>query len=136
MDYGVLPTVNAGLNALSAVLLLTGFTFIKNRRVAAHRFCMITAVATSTIFLVSYLVYHAHAGVVRFHGAGWLRWSYLAILSSHTFLAIMIVPLVLITLRHALREAFEKHRGMARKTFPLWVYVSVTGVVVYFMLYH
>jgi uncharacterized membrane protein YozB (DUF420 family) len=102
---------------------------------AAHRAIMLTAFATSSLFLVSYLYYHAHVGSVHFRGTGWSRPVYFTILTSHTILAIVIVPMVLITLSRALRERFDQHRAIARWTFPLWLYVSVTGVVVYLMLY-
>ena len=103
---------------------------------AAHRTFMLTAVCTSTLFLASYLYYHWHVGSVRFQGQGWSRPVYFSILISHTILAATIVPLVIITLSRALRERFDRHRAIARWTFPLWLYVSVTGVVIYFMLYH
>src|SRR5256885_5195062 len=103
---------------------------------AAHRAVMLAAVAVSTLFLISYLYYHAHVGSVRFQGRGWSRPIYYSILASHTLLAITIVPLVIITLIRALRERFDRHATIARWTYPLWLYVSVTGVVIYFMLYH
>ena len=135
-QYAIFPVINASLNGASTVLLLTGHWFIGKRRVAAHRAIMITAVVTSTLFLTSYVYYHAHVGSVHFQGTGWSRPVYYTILVSHVLLAIAIVPLVLITLTHALRERFDRHRAIARWTYPLWLYVSVTGVVVYFMLYH
>lgn len=131
-----LPTVNAGLNGLSALLLIVGFLFIKAKKVTAHKTCMLSALAASTIFLISYLYYHYHAGSVPFQREGLLRILYLAILFSHTVLAAVIVPLAGITLYHAFREQLDRHKTIARWTFPLWLYVSVTGVVVYFMLYH
>jgi uncharacterized membrane protein YozB (DUF420 family) len=109
---------------------------IKRGRVAAHRALMLTAVATSTLFLISYLYYHAHVGSVHFQGRGWSRPVYFSILTSHTILAAAIVPLVIVTLSRALSERFDQHRAIARWTYPLWLYVSVTGVVIYFMLYH
>jgi uncharacterized membrane protein YozB (DUF420 family) len=109
---------------------------IKAGRVAMHRALMLTAVATSTLFLVSYLYYHAHVGSVRFQGHGWSRPVYFSILISHTLLAAAIVPLSIVTLSRALRERFDQHRAIARWTYPLWLYVSVTGVVIYLMLYH
>jgi uncharacterized membrane protein YozB (DUF420 family) len=130
-----LPTVNAGLNALAAVLLLAGWWLVRRGRREAHRAAMLAAVATSALFLVSYLVYHAQVGSVRFTGQGPIRTVYLAVLLSHTVLAAVIVPLVLVTLARALRGRFEAHRSVARFTLPLWVWVSVSGVAVYWMLY-
>ncbi len=135
-QYAIFPVINASLNGVSAVLLLIGRWFISKGRVASHRATMITAVITSTLFLISYLYYHAHVGSVRFQGTGWSRPVYFTILISHVVLAAAIVPLVIITLTRALRERFDRHRAIARWTFPLWLYVSVTGVLVYFMLYH
>ena len=135
-QYAIFPVINASLNGTSAVLLLTGHNLIRRGRMAAHRAVMITAVITSSLFLISYLYYHAHVGSVRFQGHGWSRPLYFTILISHTILAAAIVPLVIITLSRALRERFDRHRAIARWTFPLWLYVSVTGVLVYFMLYH
>lgn len=130
-----LPAVNAALNATSAVLLVLGWRLIRRGRIEAHRRAMLAAVATSTLFLVSYLVYHAQVGSVRFQGQGVLRVVYFTILTTHTILAVAIVPLVLVTLVRALQERFDRHRRLARITFPLWCYVSVTGVVIYWMLY-
>src|SRR3954462_15341793 len=136
MDVSFLPAVNATLNGTSAVLLLTGRTLIAQKRVAAHRRVMIATVITSTLFLVCYLVYHSQVGSVRFQGQGFIRPIYFAILLTHTVLAVVIVPLVLVTLARGLRGNFAHHRAIARWTFPLWLYVSVTGVVIYVMLYH
>ena len=135
-DYSIFPKINATLNGLSAVLLVTGRALIGRRKIAAHRAVMLTAFATSSIFLVSYLYYHwpHHGGIVYFHGTGWIRILYFTILISHTILAIIIVPMVLITLTRALRGQFGRHRAIARWTSPLWLYVSVTGVIVYLML--
>jgi len=130
------PALNATLNGTSAVLLLTGRNLIRHGRISAHRAVMITTVIVSSLFLISYVYYHLQAGVVRFQGQGWSRPVYFSILISHTILAIVIVPLVLVTLTRGLRERFDRHRAIARWTYPLWLYVSVTGVVVYFMLYH
>jgi putative membrane protein len=135
-QYAIYPVINATLNGTSAVLLLAGRWQIKRGRMAAHRALMLTAVCTSTLFLTSYLYYHWHVGSVRFQGHGWSRPVYFTILISHTLLAITILPLVIITLSRALRERFDQHRAIARWTFPLWLYVSCTGVIVYFMLYH
>ena len=131
----VLPTVNAVLNASAAVAMLAGFVAIRRRRVAVHRACMLTAVGLSVLFLCSYLVYHAQVGSRPYGGTGWLRTLYFTILLSHTVLAVAIVPLVATTLYRALRTQFVRHARLARVTFPLWLYVSVTGVVVYWMLY-
>jgi len=134
-QYAAFPVLNATLNGASAVLLLVGRSLIKRGRMAAHRAVMLTALGTSTLFLTSYLYYHAHVGSVRFRGQGWSRPVYFSILISHTILAAAIVPLVIITLSRALRGRFDRHRVIARWTFPLWLYVSVTGVVIYLMLY-
>jgi putative membrane protein len=134
-QYAIFPVINAVLNGTSAVLLYAGREFIKRGRMAVHRAMMIAAVSTSTLFLASYLYYHAHVGSIRFQGQGWIRPVYFTILTSHTLLAIAVVPLVIITLTRGLRERFDQHRAIARWTYPLWMYVSVTGVVVYLMLY-
>ena len=134
-QYAIYPVINASLNGTSAVLLVIGRSLILKGRMAAHRAVMITALITSTLFLTSYLYYHYHVGSVRFQGTGWSRPVYFTILISHTTLAIVIVPLIIITLIRALRERYDRHRAIARWTFPLWLYVSVTGVIVYFMLY-
>jgi len=130
-----LPTINAALNSLSAVFLCAGFLFIRSRNRRAHRACMLAACACSTLFLLSYLVYHYQVGSVPFKGQGPIRAVYFTILITHTVLATTVVPLALITLVRALRERFDAHRRIARWTFPIWLYVSVTGVIVYAMLY-
>lgn len=130
-----LPAVNAALNSLSAAFLITGYCFIKFKRVSVHRACMLSAFGCSTLFLISYLVYHYQVGSVPFKGQGWMRTIYFAILLTHTILAVAVVPLALMTLSRALKERFAAHRRIARWTFPVWLYVSVTGVVVYVMLY-
>ena len=130
------PAVNASLNATSAVLLALGFLLIRRRRTTAHAGFMLGACGVTIAFLVSYVLYHARVGSVRFHGTGWVRPAYFAILISHTVLAIAIVPLVVRTLILAAGKRFEAHRALARWTLPLWFYVSVTGVIVYWMLYH
>jgi uncharacterized membrane protein YozB (DUF420 family) len=130
------PAIDAALNGTSAVLLLVGRSFIKRGRMGAHRAVMIAALISSSLFLAFYLYYHAHVGSVRFQGQGWSRPVYFTILISHTILAVTIVPMVIITLNRALRGRFDRHRAIARWTFPLWMYVSVTGVIVYVMLYH
>lgn len=138
MSVSFLPTFNALLNATTGILIITGFIFIRRKQVAAHRACMIGAITTSCLFLVSYIVYHVGfgAGVTRFLGTGWVRPVYFTILISHTILAVTIVPFVIVTLTRALRRDFIRHRQIARWTFPMWLYVSVTGVIVYLMLYH
>ena len=130
-----LPHLNALLNSASAVLLVTGFILIRHQRVRAHRNCQVSAVFTSTWFLASYLTYHYYHGATRFAGQGIARRIYFTILISHTILAIVIVPLVLVTLYRALRGDFFRHRRIARWTLPIWLYVSITGVIVYLMLY-
>jgi putative membrane protein len=130
-----LPALNAALNSLSGILLAVGYVFIRRKNVSAHKACMLSALGVSVLFLVSYLTYHYHVGSVRFGGQGWIRPVYFAILLTHTVLAAVIVPLALITLYRAFREQFQKHRRIARWTFPLWMYVSVTGVVIYLLLY-
>jgi putative membrane protein len=133
----VLPPLNAALNATSAILLTVGYAFIRRRRVAAHLCCMITAFAASSLFLVSYVAYHyQEAGSRAFAGTGWVRAVYLVVLVSHIVLAAVIVPLALTTIYRAWQGTFDRHRRIARWTLPVWLYVSVTGVVVYWMLYH
>jgi putative membrane protein len=130
------PALNAALNATAAVLLVSGYTFIRRRNVTAHRVCMVAAFLASTAFLISYLIYHARVGSVPFHGQGWIRPVYFFILFTHIVLAAAILPLALVTLSRALREQFDRHKRIARWTLPVWLYVSVTGVVIYFLLYH
>jgi uncharacterized membrane protein YozB (DUF420 family) len=130
-----LPALNACLNATSAVLLGTGYVLIRRGRRQAHKRVMLAALVSSALFLTSYLVYHAQVGSVRFRGQGPVRTLYFTILLTHTVLAVVIVPLVAMTLVPALRGRFDKHRRLARITLPLWAYVSVTGVVIYWMLY-
>ena len=131
-----LPTVNATLNTISTVLLTIGFLMIRRRNIVAHRNCMIAAFVISGLFLTSYLIYHYHAGSTPFEGSGWIRSVYFAVLIPHIILAASILPLALITLYFALRKRFTKHRRIARWTLPIWLYVSVTGIIVYWMLYH
>jgi len=131
-----LPGVNAILNATSAVLLVIGYLCIRRQLVAAHRACMVTAFGVSTLFLICYLTYHYYYGSTRFSGRGWLRPVYFSILISHIALAATIIPLALVTLYRAIKGRFEQHRRVARWTLPIWLYVSVTGVIVYWMLYH
>src|SRR5262245_18818874 len=131
-----LPHLNACLNATSGILLIAGYTFIRLGRVTAHKRCQLSALTASVLFLASYLTYHYFYGATRFAGQGIARPVYFTILISHTILALVIVPLVAITLKRALRTDFARHRRIARITLPLWLYVSVTGVLVYLMLYH
>jgi putative membrane protein len=131
-----LPAVNAALNGTSALLLATGYLCIRRKKITAHKVCMLSAFGTSTLFLISYLTYHYHVGSIRFAGRGGIRILYFAILISHTILAAAIVPLALVTLYRALRGRFDRHVRIARWTLPIWLYVSVTGVIVYWMLYH
>jgi len=130
-----LPALNAALNAAAAVTLLVGYGLIRRGNWRAHRAAMITALVLSSAFLTSYLVYHAQVGSVRFQGHGWVRTLYLTILATHTVLAATVPVLAIITLSRALRRRFDRHKAIARFTLPIWLYVSVTGVVVYWMLY-
>lgn len=135
LDVRDLPTVNATLNATAAVLLVVGHGLIRRGRMRQHRAVMLTAFGCSVLFLVSYLYYHAQVGSVRFQGTGWLRTLYLTILASHTVLAAAVPVLAVLTLRLAFKGRFDRHRALARWTYPIWLYVSVTGVIVYWMLY-
>lgn len=135
MNISDLPALNAGLNALSGSLLGVGYAMIRRARVRAHKAFMLAAVGVSTLFLVSYVVYHYHAGSTRFPGTGWVRTLYLLILVTHAVLAAAVVPLAAVTLVRAWREDFGAHRRIARWTLPIWFYVSVTGVIIYVMLY-
>ena len=136
IPFSELPSLNAILNSLSAILLITGYIMIRRGKIHLHRICMISAFITSILFLISYLVYHYHAGVNRFTGVGPIRTVYFSILISHTILAALVPVLASITLYRALRERFDRHRKIARWTLPIWLYVSITGVIVYWMLYH
>lgn len=131
----VLPTLNAILNATSGIFLIAGYLFIRRKRIKQHKLCMLAAVTTSILFFISYLYYHYHAGSKPFTGQGTIRTIYFTILLSHTVLAVVNVPFVIITLIRALKENFYQHARIARWTFPLWMYVSITGVIVYLMLY-
>jgi uncharacterized membrane protein YozB (DUF420 family) len=141
MSPADLPVVNASLNGLSAILLAWGYYFIRRRNQRAHRNCMVSAFVTSTLFLICYLTYHGylayylHRGPTVFKNPPWFRPIYLTILLTHTILAVVIVPMVLISLSRALRQRFDLHRKIARWTWPLWMYVSVTGVLIYLLLY-
>lgn len=136
ISFADLPTVNACLNFTAAVLLLVGHRFMKQGNIDLHRRCMIGVFAVSTLFLISYLTYHYQYGSRPFQGAGWTRPVYFSILFSHTVLAAAIVPLAIVTLRRGLKGMIEKHKAIARWTYPIWLYVSVTGVLIYLMLYH
>jgi uncharacterized membrane protein YozB (DUF420 family) len=135
MNLNILPMINACLNGLSTLLLLTGYVFIRRGNRAAHRICMVSAFMVSIVFLVSYLVHHALVGVVYYPGHGAARYFYLTVLFTHTPLAMLVPVLAVITLLRARRGDFVKHKQIARITLPIWLYVSVTGVLVYFMLY-
>ena len=135
MALSDLPAVNACLNGLSTCFLTAGFVLIRRKRITAHRNCMLGAVLSSTLFLACYIYYHLHAGRTVFKDPAWFRPIYLAILLTHTVLAVVIVPMVIVTLVRALRERFDQHKRIARWTLPLWLYVSVTGVLIYFLLY-
>ena len=135
MGLKALPHLNACLNATSGLLLASGYYFIRRGRITAHLRCMIAALVVSAVFLVSYLIYHSQHGSTRFTGQGLVRPIYFAILLTHTVLAVVIVPLVAVTLRRAWRGDFRLHRRVARWTLPLWAYVSLTGVLVYLLLY-
>lgn len=130
------PAINASLNGLCATLLVAGLAFIKRKRVGAHKVCMLSAFLVSMVFLGCYLYYHAHAGVTRFRFEGWPKTIYLSVLGSHTVLAALVPVLAIISLRRGFRGEFERHKRIARWTFPIWLYVSATGVAVYWMLYH
>lgn len=135
MNVTDLPALNATLNATASVLLVTGYIMIRRGERAKHRACMIAALVVTTMFLTSYVIYHLQVGSVPFQGEGWIRSIYFAVLVPHVILAIAIVPLVIMTVSRALSARFDKHRRIARWTLPLWLYVSVTGVIVYLMLY-
>jgi len=135
MGVSDLPALNATLNGVAALFLLAGYVFIRQRRIAAHRASMLAAVAASALFLMSYVAYHANAGSKPFPGTGPVRAVYFIILVTHIVLAAAIVPMVLMTLSRALKQRFDRHAVIARRTFPLWLYVSVTGVLIYLMLY-
>ncbi len=136
MDYSKLPSVNAALNASSFFLLLLGYVFIKQRALTAHTMAMLGECGTSALFLISYLTYHFHHGSTKFQGQGPVRWIYFAILISHTILAVVVFPMAITTVVRGLQGKFQKHAAIARPTLPIWLYVSVTGVIVYWLLYH
>lgn len=130
-----LPAINAGLNTLALICLLAGWTFIRRRQIGRHKAAMLTATACSVLFLVSYLTYHYQVGSVRFPGSGWIRTLYLSILATHTVLAATVPFLAAVVLTMAFRQNFQRHKKIARWALPIWIYVSVTGVIVYWMLY-
>lgn len=130
------PTLNAILNATSSIFIIAGYIFIRRNNKTAHRNCMIGAIVSSSLFLISYLIYHAFHGSTKFTGVGLARNIYLTILFTHTVLAVVVLPLVVTTFYRGWKSDFQRHVRIARWTFPIWLYVSVTGVVVYFMLYH
>ena len=135
-DVPLLPTINASLNAICATLLGLGYYFIRRKRPEAHRVCMLLAMVVATVFLGCYLYYHYQVGSRPFLGTGWIRIVYFTILISHTILATVIVPFVLIAVYRAFRKQFERHKRLTRWIWPVWMYVSITGVVIYGMLYH
>ena len=135
MSVRDLPALNASLNAISFLLLVTGYYFIRRKEWRKHRACMLAAVTVSGLFLTSYVIYHAHVGSVPFKGTGWIRTVYFAVLIPHVILAAGMVPPILITVSRGLSAKYDKHRRIARWTLPVWLYVSITGVIVYLMLY-
>lgn len=135
IEISDLPTINASLNTISAILLTVGYVLIRQRKITAHKKCMLAAFSVSVLFLISYVFYHANAGSTPFTKQGWIRPVYFTILISHIILAFVIVPLALRTLYLAWKEQFDKHRRIAKITLPIWLYVSVTGVLIYLMLY-
>jgi len=136
MSFSDLPAVNASLNGLSAVLLTAGLYFIRRKNVAAHRLCMLAAFMASVLFLACYLTYHFKAGRKIFRDPPWFRPIYLTLLLTHTVLAVTIIPMIIITLSRALKQRFDLHKKIARWTWPIWMYVSVTGVIIYLLLYN
>ncbi len=136
IEIADLPAVNAMLNGLSSVLLTSGYVLIRRGHVTPHKACMLAAFSTSVLFLISYVIYHAHVGSRPFLGEGFTRIVYFTVLISHVVLAVTIFPLALVTISHALRARFGRHVALARWTLPIWLYVSVTGLIVYVMLYH
>ena len=136
IPLSALPTVNAVLNSLSAIFLTIGYICIRRKKISIHRFFMVSAFITSVLFLISYVTYHLQAKITKFPVEGWVKTLYLSILLTHTVLAAAVPFLAIITLTLALRQRYEKHRKIARWTYPIWLYVSVTGVIIYVMLYH
>lgn len=137
METSSLPAFNASFNFLSTICLILGFYFIKIKKdQKSHQICMVSALIFSSIFLTGYLIYHYHHGSTKFPDLGWIKTLYLFILFPHIILAIVMVPMIFITFYQAFKKNWEKHKKMARLTFPIWMYVSVTGVVIYLMVYH
>jgi len=136
MNVSILPSINAMLNGITGILLLAGYFFIRRGNRSIHKRIMLAAFSTSVLFLISYLYYHAQVGSIPFKGTGFARPVYFTILISHSILAAVIVPMVIVTLSRGLSSRFDKHKRLARWTLPIWLYVSVTGVAVYVMLYH
>jgi uncharacterized membrane protein YozB (DUF420 family) len=130
-----IPALNAVLNSTCAAFLLVGLTFVIRGKIIPHKICMLTAFVCSAVFLSLYVYFHLHAGIIRFGGLGWIRPLYFTILISHTILAVVSLPLIIVTLSYALRNRFARHRRIALWTFPIWLYVSITGVIVYWLLY-
>ena len=135
MTVSDLPALNATLNAISFVLLVTGYVFIRRKQWRKHRACMVAALVASGLFLTSYVIYHAQVGSVPFQKTGWIRTVYFAVLIPHVILAALMVPPVIVTVSRGLSAKYDKHRRIARLTLPVWLYVSITGVIVYWMLY-
>ena len=136
MNFSLLPVINAILNTFSTLFLSAGFIFIRKKNIAAHKFCMLSALTCSLLFFISYLTYHYHHGLTTFRETGVKRIIYFSILTTHTMLAVTVPPLAFFTLRRALRGQIELHKKLARFTLPIWLYVSVTGVIIYLILYH
>lgn len=136
IPLSALPTLNALLNSLSAIFLTIGYICIRRKKIAIHRFFMVAAFTTSVLFLISYITYHLQAKITKFPVEGWVKTIYLSILLTHTVLAAAVPILAIITLTRALRQQWDQHRKIARWTFPIWLYVSITGVIIYVMLYH
>jgi putative membrane protein len=136
MQVQDLPTLNASLNAVAATLLLSGYIAIKNKKTELHKKLMVATFIVSSLFLTSYLIYHYYVGSVKFPDLGWIKTVYLLILIPHIILSAVMVPMILKTFWHAYRQEWEKHKKIARLTFPIWMYVSITGVIIYLMLYH
>lgn len=136
MQVQDLPTLNASLNAVAATLLLSGYIAIKKKNKELHKKLMVATFIVSSLFLTSYLIYHYYVGSVKFPDLGWIKTVYLLILIPHIILSTVMVPMILKTFWHAYRQEWEKHKKIARLTFPIWMYVSITGVIIYFMLYH
>lgn len=136
MNISLLPIINAALNTLSTLFLTAGFFFIRKKDIAAHKFCMLSALTCSILFFISYITYHYHHGITPFQEGGVKRIVYFSILISHTTLAVTVLPLAFFTLKRAFRADYERHKKLAHFTLPIWLYVSVTGVIIYFILYH